>query len=518
MKTLLDQFNAARLAGTPIVAISTPDQEAVLHDLAKPISHSHPIFRWDCVRGMVALNRLAHEVAARCSGSTPLSEQTMHIVDALALALASFPERTIVFVLNANAWVDAEPARANPAPVQAVANVRGAFSTSLRMLVLLGPSFALAPALQHDVVLLDDPLPTDEQLRDIVTRLHEAASLPAPSPDVLDRAVTRLRGLSHFAAEQVTAMSLPPEGFDLAMLGELQRRTVNQTPGLVMEGDDGPTFEQVGGLSQIRQFLGYIMSGSQPPALVVRIDEIEKMIAGAGAEGPGDSSGTSQYALGVLLRYMEDEGWGGLIAVGPPGSGKTLISRAMGRTYGVPTIALDLGATKASLVGESEQRINTALRVIRSIGRERVFFVATCNRLDALPPELRRRFRYGIWFFDLPSPEERAQIWALHLRAYGVPEDAPRPDDTDWTGAEIRNCCELAWRLGITPREAAQFIVPVAKAAPEAVERLRAQADGRFLDVGRPGVYRRAGEPAQLAAQANGDGLGRTVRRRLRDN
>ena len=46
-----------------------------------------------------------------------------------------------------------------------------------------------------------------------------------------------------------------------------------------------------------------------------------------------------------------------------------------------------------------------------------VFVVATANTIHQLPPELLRKGRFDeLFFVDLPSPEERRQIFAVHLR------------------------------------------------------------------------------------------------------
>jgi SpoVK/Ycf46/Vps4 family AAA+-type ATPase len=46
-----------------------------------------------------------------------------------------------------------------------------------------------------------------------------------------------------------------------------------------------------------------------------------------------------------------------------------------------------------------------------------VFLVATANDIEALPPELLRKGRFDeIFFVDLPQPETRKQIFAIHLR------------------------------------------------------------------------------------------------------
>ena len=63
------------------------------------------------------------------------------------------------------------------------------------------------------------------------------------------------------------------------------------------------------------------------------------------------------------------------------------------------------------------------------------------------------------------------------------------PDDTGWTGAEIRQCCELAWRLQCTLLEAADYVVPVSRSAASQIEELRGQAHGRFLSRLLPGLF-----------------------------
>jgi hypothetical protein len=179
---------------------------------------------------------------------------------------------------------------------------------------------------------------------------------------------------------------------------------------------------------------------------------------------------------------------GGLIV---HNSGKSLCSLALGAVLGAPTVTLDIGALKGSLVGQSEANTRAALKALESLA-SRVFFLATCNGIESLPPELRRRFKSGVWFFDLPTAEERELIWQLYLERYQLADD--RPADVGWTGAEIRACCEQAWQLRITPREASQWIVPVARAAGEQINKLRNAASGKYVSASAPGVY----VPAEL--------------------
>ena len=54
-------------------------------------------------------------------------------------------------------------------------------------------------------------------------------------------------------------------------------------------------------------------------------------------------------------------------------------------------------------MGASTERLRTALQIIDAVSQGRMLFIATCNSIASLPPELRRRFTLGTFFFDLPT-------------------------------------------------------------------------------------------------------------------
>src|SRR4029077_20427044 len=99
--------------------------------------------------------------------------------------------------------------------------------------------------------------------------------------------------------------------------------------------------------------------------------------------------------------------------------------------------------------------------------------IATCNKISSLPPELRRRFTLGTFFVDLPTKAEQAKIWPIWIKRFDLDKGQDLPECEGWTGAEIRACCDVAFRTGKSLKQAASFIVPVFKSAPEAVESLR---------------------------------------------
>lgn len=125
-----------------------------------------------------------------------------------------------------------------------------------------------------------------------------------------------------------------------------------------------------------------------------------------------------------------------------------------------------------------------------------VFVVCTANDASKLPPEFTRAERFdGLFFLDLPTPEQRQGIWQMYATQFDLDLQQRRPDDTEWTGAEIRACCRLAALLDVPLTQAASQIVPIAVTAAETIAGLRTWANGRCLNADRVGLYHRTPEP-----------------------
>jgi SpoVK/Ycf46/Vps4 family AAA+-type ATPase len=113
-----------------------------------------------------------------------------------------------------------------------------------------------------------------------------------------------------------------------------------------------------------------------------------------------------------------------------------------------------------------------------------------------MPSEFARAERFdGVFFVDLPTRQQRDAIWRMYLDRFGLDARQARPADEDWTGAEIRSCCPLAALLDVPLAAAAQNVVPIARTAGEAVDKLRTWATGRCLSADRSGIYQRAEQP-----------------------
>ncbi len=472
---IIDQIQAARRVGVPIVALSTADAVATGDTIAQNLGTG--VVGWDLIRGAYPLNEAGQAASEAAVGGDAAS--ITGPADILERAVR-LPNDAVILVFQGDRCLSGP---SSEAVIQGVVNLRDRFKQDGRMLVLLGASFSLPPELAHDVLTIEEPLPEGEALGEIVQAQVHAGKLPDLDAETLGRAVAAVRGLSQFAAEQAVALSLRKSGLDLGRLWARKTSFIRQTAGLAID-ESVDDYDSIGGLAAVKEFGRRLLAGRDRPAAVIWVDEIEKQLAGAS----GDLSGVAQDQLGVLLQHMQAGGSTGMICVGPPGSAKSMFARATARTGGIPCVQLDLGAAKGSLVSESETKIRSALRVVTAIAGGHELWIATANGLDRIPPELRRRFCYGIWTFDLPSEDERAAIWRIYETKYGL-DGQDHPNDSSWTGAEIRTCCTIAWRLDCSLKDASRFIVPVAVSSAEQVAALRRLAHHRFLDASRGGVY-----------------------------
>lgn len=510
--TLTERLKAARKVGVPIIAISTPDPAQTRRAVCMAFDNAEsktpiPIVEWDAVNGITALNEFGTTVLEKVLGADPTEWAGLTSNPNSALVkMAELPGEiregttlkqrgSIVFMQNAQRYLEDRTGVQNGVVLQGIWNLRDLYKANRRTLVLLGPGFKFPAEIAQDVISFEEPYPSVEVLTGIVTTMAGNASVKL-TEKVIEAAVAALLGLSAFTAEQVVAMSLTKDGLDVEELWTRKIAVVEQTDGLTVDGGT-ECFDDVQDLDNFTEFAKALMNGDKAPTLYVRIDEMEKSFGGLGGNGgAGDNTGITQDRLGVLLKTMEDKGHTGLIAVGHAGTGKTLITKALANTSTkitgrrVLSISLDLGAMGTGIASSAERQMRTAMNVIESMaGGGKVMFVATCNDISIIPAALKRRFKLGTWMFDLPSPAGRTAMWKQYMKAFSIKPQAV-PDSTDWTGSDIRNVCEVADAIDSTLEKACSYVTFVAKSDPDAIERLRRVADGKFVSASTPGVYK----------------------------
>jgi hypothetical protein len=360
--------------------------------------------------------------------------------------------------------------------------------------VILAPVVNLPPEIEKQFIVVEHELPGREQLREIATGIAQGDELP--EDDDLARVLDSAAGLTRYEAEGAFSLSIVRHGkLDPACIWDVKGQQLKKS-GLVSIHRGSESFQQLGGLENLKAFCLRAMRRQ--------------------SEGV-----VSNRPRGVLL-------------LSPPGCGKSQFAKALGNETGRPTVVLDVGALLGSLVGQSESNVRAALKLADAMApcvlfcdeiekglagatssgqtdsgvtarvfgslltwlndhESDVFFVGTCNDASKLPPEFARAERFdGVFFVDLPGRDQKDGIWGIYTRHYGLDAKQARPDDANWTGAEIKSCCRLASLLDVPLVQAAQNVVPVAVTAGDKIEGLRQWASGRCLSADRAGVYSRS--------------------------
>lgn len=476
----------ARNVSTPIIAISTPDPAATETAITAETGEA-PALRWDSARGITPVNNEGGEALSTLSTT---ANEIVYPEQALKEA-AQLPPDSILFFYMAHRYIEGP---GSDGTIQALWNLRDEYKKDGRTVILLGPAFSLPADIANDILPLEESYPEEEEIKKIVLTQYDntrktsegeltTENYPDPDSEQMDKTVDALRGLAAYPIEQTTAMALRKSGIDQEDLIRRKKAQIGNVDGLsVHEG--AATFDNAGGLDTVKELFTDLFNGPTRPRVLVWIDEIEKLLAGA----QGDTSGVSQDQLATILTLMEINEWGGLLAVGHPGTGKSLIARTAAKTFDTLCIRFDTGATKGSLVGESEKKIRQAFKTLYAIGQERVFIVGTCNALGSITPALQRRFGTP-WYFEIPTREEQDAIWPISLAKYGLDPDQTKPDYTEWTGAEITKVCDWSYRLNQTLIRAADKVIPIAKSDPDSIARLRLQANGHWLSASYPGLF-----------------------------
>ena len=303
--------------------------------------------------------------------------------------------------------------------VRRLRDLLGVLAERTQVVVLLGPLIDLPPELQREAARLSLPLPGASEM----TRLMEAVA-PDADPALLQSAVGATLGLTNIEAVRVFRKACArAKGLNATAVAGMvheKRAALRRTPALSFHDTDAD-MAAVGGLGELKHW----------------VRERRRTF------------GEEARSFGLPTPR-------GLLLLGVQGCGKSLCAKAVAREWQFPLLRLDVAAAFGGSGNGPEETIREATAMAESIApavlwideiekgfaasgrdgrasrvfgsfltwlsekQQPVFVVATANDVSTLPPELLRRGRFDeLFFVDLPSIDERAEILSIHLRKRG---------------------------------------------------------------------------------------------------
>jgi SpoVK/Ycf46/Vps4 family AAA+-type ATPase len=386
-------------SNVPIVVIETVAQGAASY---------RPLFRWSVPDG---LQRLDLDLPAQQHNAEP-TNILKHIRSVGGPGIY--------------ALLDFHPYMGDPVHVRLLKDIAIAAQGARSTLFLISHQLELPPELQRYSARLNLALPDDKARKAIVARVVEGYRQDNPGasvdvdPKALQLLVENLAGLTAADTQRLARNAVYQDGAisgsDLPDVMRAKYELLNKNGVLFYEYDTTP-FAHIAGFRSLKVWL------KQRHAAL--------------------SAGSSNLdpPRGILL-------------IGVQGCGKSLAAKAAAGVFGVPLLRLDFASLYNKYHGETERNLRDSLQTAEvmspcvlwideiekgiATGQEdsgtsrrvlgtfltwmaerdhSVFVVATANDIGALPPELVRKGRFDeIFFVDLPSPTNRADILQIHLR------------------------------------------------------------------------------------------------------
>jgi AAA+ superfamily predicted ATPase len=320
--------------------------------------------------------------------------------------------------------------RCNIPVIRKLRDVAYQLRDTYKTIIVVSPLQQIAPELSKDVTVTEFDLPAvadfDGLLERITGDLKDNPRIKIDlDADNKERLLKAARGLTLKEAENVLAKTIVLDGkldaTDVSIVFSEKQQIIRKS-GLLEYYESHEQLTNVAGLEYLKEWL------------VKRGLAFSDKAAEFGLPAP----------RGVLL-------------LGVQGCGKSLCAKAASSLWKLPLLRLDIGRMFGSLVGSSEENMRRAIQTAETVSpailwvdeidkafsggaggsasdggtsarvfgtfltwlsekTSPVFVIATANDIRALPPELLRKGRLDeIFFVDLPTDDERVEVFRIHL-------------------------------------------------------------------------------------------------------
>ena len=323
--------------------------------------------------------------------------------------------------------------------------------------IILSSIYRLPAELEKYITVLQIPLPKRNELGEVLDIVAKQSKVELKT-NLRNRLIDAALGMTSMEADLAYCLASVKDGFDdkSPFTVSSEKEQIIRKSGILDYFPKNESLKDVGGMENLKEWL----------------------------------------KKRQLAYDKEARDWGlkepkGLLLLGVPGCGKSLIAKSIASSWNMPLLRLDVGKVFQGIVGSSEDNIRKAIATAEAVApcvlwideiekglsgvqssgatdggvtsrifstiltwmQEKtapVFVVATANNINQLPPELLRKGRFDEFFFvDLPSQKEKENIFSIHLQknrqnVSSFALDILAQKAEGFNGAEIEECIKEA--------------------------------------------------------------------------
>ena len=400
-------------------------------------------YQWDCVYGLVQI--LPDKTEIRI-------ERMQNPLEVLAYILNSKKsgEKNIFVLDDINNHIERDEVKLMFRKIAEATN-------NNTHAIILSSIYRLPAELEKSITVLQIPLPKRNELGEVLDIVAKQSKVELKT-NLRNRLIDAALGMTSMEADLAYCLASVKDGFDekSPFTVSSEKEQIIRKSGILDYFPKNESLKDVGGMDNLKEWLNKRQ----------------------------------------LAYDKEARDWGlkepkGLLLLGVPGCGKSLIAKSIASSWNMPLLRLDVGKVFQGIVGSSEDNIRKAIATAEAVApcvlwideiekglsgvqssgatdggvtsrifstiltwmQEKtapVFVVATANNINQLPPELLRKGRFDEFFFvDLPSQKEKENIFSIHLQknrqnVSSFALDILAQKAEGFNGAEIEECIKEA--------------------------------------------------------------------------
>lgn len=399
----------------PLIYLVSWEEARILERLKEMAGRRQKrLFLWSITRGIFRLEDEPSKV----------DEATRDPLNALSY-IEKYPDPALFVFLDFHSFLNDQTIIRKVRDL--VSNLKDTYET----LIIISPVLTVPVELEKEFVVLDYDMPHYEEMKGLLDEIIQVVSKTPEvtidlNSDTKERLAKAALGLTRTEAENAFARAIVIDKKlnidDIDKILDEKKQAIRKSK-LLEYYELREEFSNVGGVDCLKDWL------------------VKRGIA------------FSQKAQEFGLPQPK-----GIMLIGVQGCGKSLTAKAVSGLWKLPLLRLDIGAVFSGIVGSSEENMRRAIKLAETLApivlwideiekglsgvqsstfsdagtsarvfstfltwlQEKtaaVFVIATANNIQLLPPELLRKGRFDeIFFVDLPSLEERKEIFGIHIK------------------------------------------------------------------------------------------------------